>query len=401
MKLSTRIALRYLKSSHQGSFSSYASRLAVIGLGIGIASLLITISIMDGFEQTVSEKIATFDSHVRITQFMDRTIRMPDAKMDSIFQNAPVEFEHSAFIQKPALIRKKQAAEGVIVEGVNWISSDFAIEGEMPFPDKIDLHGQEIWMGTSLADILGIKLGDKIILADLQSFSDPSAKRTMKSFELVGLFHSGLQEYDKTLVFISIPDAQKLFNMRDQISGYKISLNDRKAFALIPYLREKVSYPYYFVTWREKHQVLFDWIDIQKWPILINFGLIALVGIVNIISALAMIIVEKSGQVGILMSQGMTIKHIRKIFRIQGAVIGFAGVILGLFIAGIVILIQVKTQLISLPENIYFMDHIPISIRLMPILILSISVVIISLLASFWPAGKVSQIQPAKVLSYE
>ena len=401
MNISTRIALRYLKSSHKGSFSSYASRLAVIGLAIGIASLVITLSIMAGFEKTVSEKIATFDSHIRVSHFMNKSIAYPNKSLDSLLVEAPVDYKKSIYIQKPALIRKKQKAEGVIVEGVEWIPESFVIDERNNSGNYINLKLNEVWLGGDLANILGVAVGDKIVLADLQSLNHSASKRIVKSLTVAGLFHSGLQEYDKTLVFISIEDAQHLFNMSNNISGYKIDSDEHSFSHLISYIRENTAYPYYVVTWKEKHQVLFDWIDIQKWPILINFGLIALVGVVNILSALAMIIIEKSGEVGILLSQGMNRKNIKIIFCIQGAVIGFSGAIIGVFMAGIIIFVQFKTHFISLPENIYFMDHIPISIEIIPILIIGLASVIISFLASFWPASKVGRIQPSKVLSYE
>jgi len=401
MILSTRIALRYLKSSHKGSFSSYASRLAVIGLAIGIASLVMTLSIMAGFEKTVSEKIATFDSHIRISHFMNRSISYPDKTLDSLFTEAPVKLNKSVYIQNPALIRKKQKAEGVIVEGVEWIPNSFAINRSNSTGNSIELMPNDIWLGSGLAEMLGVTVGEKIALADLQSLNHSASRRIIKSLTVAGIFHSGLQEYDKTLVFISIEDAQQLFDMSNKITGYKIESNEQSYSTLISYIRNNTSYPYYVVTWKEKHQVLFDWIDIQKWPILINFGLIALVGVVNILSALAMIIIEKSGQVGILLSQGMSRRDIKTIFCIQGAVIGLSGAILGVLIAGIIMGMQIKTHFISLPENIYFMDHIPISIEIVPILFMSIISVIISFIASYWPAGKVSIINPAKVLSYE
>ncbi len=401
MNISSRIALRYLKSSHRGSFSSYASRLAVIGLAIGIASLVITLSIMAGFEKTVSEKIASFDSHIRISHFMNKSIMYPDKSLDSLFIESPVGFKKSIYIQKPALIRKKQKAEGVIVEGSKWIPKSFVLDTPNIMGDYIELKKNEVWLGDDLANIMDVGVGDKIVLADLQSLNQTTSNRVVKSLKVAGLFHSGLQEYDKTLVFVSIEDAQQVFNMPNRISGYKVDSDENSISKLISYIRENTGYPYYVVTWREKHQVLFDWIDIQKWPILINFGLIALVGVVNILSALAMIIIEKSSQVGILLSQGMNRYTVKIIFCIQGAVIGLSGALLGILLAGIIIFIQFKTHFISIPENIYFMDHIPISIELIPIIIIGILSVIISFLASYWPASKVGRIQPSKVLSYE
>lgn len=400
MKLSTRIALRYLNSTHKGSFSSYASRLSMVGLSIGVASLIITVSIMNGFEKTVSEKIATFDSHVRLTHFMNRPISYPDLKLDSLFEASSYHSDVSAFIQYPALIRQKQFAEGVIVEGVSHIPSAF-IQSKDRFSPSIELKENQIWLGEALAQQLSVSIGDKVVLADLQSIHKSSHNRKMKSFMVSGFFHSGLQEYDKTLVYISISAAQQLFNIQNKVSGYKINAKPQMVKELVTHIRENTKYPYYVVTWKEKHQTLFDWIQVQKWPILVNFGLIALVGVVNIISALAMIIIEKSNQVGILLSQGMRKKDIMNIFSLQGVFIGFSGALLGVVISFIVLWIQLKTHVFSLPENIYFIDHIPILISLKPILLISSITILFSFVSSFWPVKKISRIQPAKVLSYE
>ena len=170
------------------------------------------------------------------------------------------------------------------------------------------------------------------------------------------IFHSGLQEYDKTLAYIHLDDARNLFGFENNfVSG--MILSD----ANIPVIRKEISYPYFYESWRDRHALLFEWIDIQRWPAYIMFGLIALVGIVNIIAAIAMIITEKSGQIGILMALGTHRSTLKSIFMIQGGFIGLMGGIIGGLLSMAIIWAQLKFEILKIPAEIYFMDQIPFS----------------------------------------
>jgi lipoprotein-releasing system permease protein len=401
MSLINQIAFRHLKAPQKGSFTTFAAILAILGLGLGIAALVLTFSILEGFESTISEKIARFDGHIRVEHFLNRTLKENDAVFESALQKSPVNFSKTAYIQSPALLRKGSKADGVIAIGLGETGRDsilFSIVTE----GSTKLKSKSIIIGKRLADDLGVNIGDKIVLFDLQSIGRISGGQRFRQFTVTGLFHSGLLEYDKTVVYVDVADAQYIFNSSGRISGHMLftnNLDDVKP--LYRHLESELGYPYFVLTWIDKHKILFDWINLQKWPILIIFGMISVVGIVNIISSLSMIIFEKVREIGTLLSLGLSKKHIKRIFLLEGLIIGSLGSLLGLIIAGGLALIQVKFQIFTLPEDIYFMDHIPIKIDwLNTLLIISIGI-ISAIAASLWPIYRASKINPAEALRYE
>jgi lipoprotein-releasing system permease protein len=402
MKFSYQIAMRHLRSPQKGSFSTFASVLAIFGLGLGISALILTFSIIEGFEQTISQKIAQFDGHLRIDHFLDVPFSEADPFLDSLLATSPADIQTVAYIQNPALLRKGLSAEGVVAVGLDTGNGHFEGLQSIIVEGNSTLSPGNIVIGKRLADKLNIVLGDHLVLFDLYSMGQLGSRKRLKQLKIVGLFHSGLLEYDRTITYMNIHDAQYLFNMEHMVSGRIITLNDPKELnALRNHLKDSLSYPYFMLSWKEKHRILFDWIALQKWPILIIFGLIALVGVVNIISSLSMIIFEKFHEIGILKALGFSPAIIKRIFLIEGIIIGGFGSILGCGIALGIAVLQKNFQIISIPEDIYFMDHIPIDIDWMMTLMIFLLGVLSAILAAYWPTLKAGSIQPAEALRYE
>jgi len=313
MNLPTFIAFRHLRSPQKGSFSTLAGILAIAGLGIGIAALIITLSILEGFETTISEKIAGFDGHIRLQHFMDTPVPEENPILDSLL-GISLGQTVIPFIQKPALLRRGSYAEGVIVEGLVVPDKKFGLT-HIIVDGTLNLNPGSILIGKRLADNMSLQVGDKLALFDMESITGVSSGQRVKSFTITGLFHSGLLEYDRSIVYTSLKDAQHLFGMEKQISGLMLLFkNSALAGAAYSQLEAELDYPWYVMSWKDKHHVLFDWIRVQRWPILIIFGLIAFVGVVNIVSAMAMIIIEKIREIGIFTSLGFTPHAIRRVF---------------------------------------------------------------------------------------
>jgi lipoprotein-releasing system permease protein len=402
MKVIFQIAVRHLRSPQKGSFSTFAGILAIIGLGLGISALILTFSIIEGFEQAISQKIAQFDGHLRIDHFLDVPFSESDPFLDSLLATSPVDIQSTAYIQNPALLRKGLSAEGVVAVGLDTGNDHFEGLQSIIVEGNSTLGSGNIVIGKRLADKLGIVLGEQLVLFDLYSMGQLGSRKRLKQLKVTGLFHSGLLEYDRTITYMNIHDAQYLYNMEDMVSGRIITMNEPKELnTLRGHLKDFLSYPYFMLSWKEKHRILFDWIALQKWPILIIFGLIAFVGVVNIISSLSMIIFEKFREIGILKALGFSNSIIKKIFLIEGIIIGGLGSIIGCGIALGIAVLQVKFQIISIPEDIYFMDHIPIGIDWLMTLMIFLMGVFAAVLASYWPTLKAGNIQPAEALRYE
>lgn len=400
MHLVRQIAYRHLKAPQKGSFTTFAAILAIIGLGIGIAALILTFSILKGFETTISEKIAQFDGHIRIEHFMNRTLNENDIVFKKAIESSPIDCNVIPFIQSPALLRKGSDAEGVITVGIEN-NNDDALSSIIA-DGSTELSFGSIIIGKRLAEDMEIGLGSKVVLFDMQTIGRISSGQRFRQFKVTGLFHSGLLEYDNSVVYVNLDDAQYIYNAADHISGYMIFTdNIENVGTLYDHLQKELGYPYFLMTWKDKHKILFDWINIQKWPILIIFGMIAFVGLVNIISSLSMIIFEKVREIGTLLSLGLSKKKIKRIFLLEGMIIGILGSLVGLVIAIGLAYLQMKYQLFSLPEDIYFMDHIPIKIDWLNTITIIMIGIIAAIIASLWPVYRASKIDPAEALRYE
>ena len=402
MKLSLHLALRHLNSSDKSNFSSFAGKLSIIGLSFGIASLILTMSVYQGFENTISNKIASFDGHYRFQDILGRSID-ENSDLNSVLDNILSERKDPiirSFLQGPALIRKGINAEGVIIEGISGNGlveplNNLLISGTGTFSDN------SIIIGKSLSDKYGLVIGDPLVIFDLSSISDISGMYRLKQFTIGGIFHSGLSEYDNNMIYTSIQNAQYLLDIEEKISGKVVYFTQNNFSSISELIDEKLRYPYYSNSWKEKHHTLFKWLEVQKLPIIIIFGMISLVAIVNIISALTMIVLDKIKTIGVLQAVGFRKKQINLIFLLKGAIIGIIGSFIGLFIALVLGWMQMKYHILSISEDIYFMDHLPISFNINNILLILILGIISSLIASYWPARIAANIKPADAMRYE
>jgi len=403
MKLSIHLALRYLRSPGRASFSSFAGKLAIIGLGVGIAALVLTAAIYKGFEDTISNKIAGFDGHIRIQDFLGRPIPNNSSALDSILfdftLNHP-DAEIKSFVQGPAMMRKGLKAEGIILEGLNGKDLPAALN-KIIIDGNGQLSERTIIIGKRLADEYQLNVGDPFVVFDLSSMMDITGMKRLIQFTIGGIFHSGLVEYDNSMVYTRIEKAQYLFNFNEEISGNIIYLNNTDFQSAADEIESRLGYPYYTLTWKEKHHTLFKWLAVQKLPILLIFGMIALVAVVNIISALTMIVLEKNRSIGSLQAIGLSRRTIMSLFLVKGTIIGVVGSIFGLTLALFFGWLQMKYHILSIEEDIYFMDHIPVSFDFSQILIIIIFGIACSLLASLWPTNIASRVKPAVALRYE
>lgn len=392
------LSIRYLRSTQKGSFTRIAGILSVAGLAVGISALLITLFILNGFERVISEKIADFDGHIRVRHYLNNSIPSEIEGMNQIISAYDGKVVQSKFIQGTALLRKGKSAEGVIVEGIEASGNDFL--SNILVSGTVDLDDHGIILGERLANQLNIGIGDKTVLFDLATLR--GSKKRLKQFTVTGIFHSGMSEYDQSLVYTNLKQADGLFNMEGKVSGHLLRMNDPAlANDFSQLLGEELAYPYMVMTWKEKNRALFKWMDVQRWPILFIFSLIALVGIVNIISALAMIVLDKTRQIGILKSLGLPQGKLKQVFLAKGFIIGVAGAVFGSALALFLAWLQNHYKLITVPEDVYFMDYIPVDVNLAHVGIVIIVSVIFSVIAAIWPTIRAGKIQPAKALNYE
>ena len=398
MKISFLLALKHIKSDHKSGFVKTASILSVFGLSIGISALLITLFILNGFERIISEKITEVDGHIRIKHFLSEPFNPSDYDLENKLSTQKNNVSIRQFTQNTALFRKGQIAEGVIVEGVN--ADDFSFIDQMIIEGSSNLSSRGVIIGKRLANTYNIGINEKITIFDLSSLYHNT--KSFMQFNVEGIFHSGMTEYDKSSVFINISNSKTLFGLDEKISGYVLQLKDiNNLNDIAKSINSNISYPMMSMTWKEKNRALYKWLNVQRWPILFIFSLIALVAIINIVSSLSMIVIDKTKQIGLLSAIGMPSSEIKDIFLIKGLIIGFLGTFFGSLIAISLATLQNNFKIIVVPEDIYFMNFIPIDINYFQILIISIATLIVSCIISYWPAMRSTKILPSQALKYE
>lgn len=383
--LTLKIAFRFILNTRKGSFSSYASILTIVGLSIGVTALMLTTSIIDGFQEVISDKLSSIEGDGRVKHILGKPIDLDESIFEIIFKDSI--YQINPFIKNVCMIRKGKNIEGALLEGVK------------KYPTAISDHylyevgSGEIILGHILAKNLDVKIGDKVFLQNFSKGMKNYLGPEINGFEVKFIFKSGLQEYDNSMVYISFVEAQRIFGYAENMaSGLIINNNNNNI---------NFDYPFYLETWEERHNLLFEWITIQRWPAYIMFGLITLVGLVNLFATIAMIIIEKHGQIAILISAGLQKNKVRNIFMLQGGIIALLGSLIGGMISLILIQIQMKYSLLKIPVEIYFMDTIPFSFHFKNFVIIVLSVLICSIAASWWSSKSLKNFSLSEILRYE
>ncbi|MFQ6674206.1 MAG: ABC transporter permease, partial [Fidelibacterota bacterium] len=321
----TLIALRHLRSRHSFSFISFISYLSILGLGIGIAILILTLGILNGFENTLENKIISFDGHIRLTGFLGDPVPQVNPELDSVLNRIPQIVYRSPFIDRPAVIRHRSETEGVYVEGILpndglgvFGTPGFTVEGSFDLTEDRDGH-EGVVLGRALSEKMGAPVGSVVTLFDLEGLGIMGKAPRLGQFRVAGLYEMGLREYDESVIYVSLPAAQRLFGYGRQISGEILKLT---AASLAPEVAndidEQVGYPYSSSTWKDRHRNLFTWLSVQKYPITIILALTALVAILNIMSSLTMIVMEKTRDIGVLRALGYSRKNVSGLFFVEG-----------------------------------------------------------------------------------
>ena len=373
------------------------------GLAIGVAVLILTLAVLDGFESEIEQKIIGFDGHIRIRGYFDRNLPEVDSHLDAILSNINDITASEPYISQAAMIRVGRETHGIMVEGVPSsgiekiiATPQFITQGEF------DLSGDgTVVMGAALANQLGLTVGKKVTLLDMANLGRPGKLPGIRQFRIIGIYDTGLKDYDETVVYMSLSDAQALFGMPAQISGRIVRLRDKDETESVSAAIASEGGLYISETWLDRHGRLFAWLRSQKQPMIIVFGLIALVAIFNISSALTMIVMEKNRDIGVLRAMGFSRRNISQLFLVEGGLVGLIGVGLGICLALIVGFLQIRYGFFRIPAEIYFMSQLAVKFNLQQFITVGAFGFLLALVATVYPAWKASGVQPADAVRYE
>ncbi len=401
------IAGRYLRSGR--FFTSVSTWITALGVTLGVGVVCFVMSMHNGFESELRIRLLGTTSHITIFPKDSKTISDYKSlvrkieKIDNVVAASP-------FIYYKAAISSASAGDGIVIRGIDLNEemktanvAQNIILGKYTF-DISGLDSSEsasgMLMGVSLADRLGVGVGDPVVLYSLrgEDLRKTSRPRVAK-FYITGIFETGMYEFDSELSYISLTSAQKLFQMDDEVTAVHLKLTDiYLADRVFPVLEKALGPSYDVVPWNVLHKNLFTWIALEKKILFIGFILIVLVAAFSIISTLVMLAMEKREEIGILKTIGSTPASIKKIFIYNGLVIGTIGIACGWGIALTAAWIQNRYNIISLPSELYFIDYLPIEIHTLDFLIAGLVTIIICFLAALYPAQRASSQSVIEVL---
>ena len=405
------IAKRYLKAKRRTGFISIITYISIGGVMIGVTALIIVLSVMNGFEQEVRSRLLGADAHVRLRKFFSKTITDVDSlltlvkKIDHVAGASPAIYEQG-------MISSKDEQQATVIKAIDPKTAgsvtdiaDKMVLGELDFSPKM-IDGKKlpgIVLGKYLADgINALRIGDIVSVWSMPKKGGIFTQPRIKQFYVAGLVEIGYYEYDKAFSYMSIPDAQKLFNMGDGVSWIEIKLDDYElADRVKEDIEEQLGYPYTALTWFQLNRSLYSWMEIEKWGSFVILSLIIMVAAFNIISSLIMMVMEKTREIGILKSMGASSKSIMKIFVFEGLLVGFIGTILGCIIGYSAGFAQLYFNIISLPGDVYLISSLPIIMKWTDFMAIASISIFLSLSASVFPAYKASQLEPVEAIRYE
>ena len=399
------IAKRYLRSRRRENFISFTALISIITIALGVMVLDFVLSMMNGFESEVRGRIIDTAAHVNVYSYAGEGFAEWEI-VARLVESVPEVVATAPNILTKTVISSQHTNDGIMVKGIMLAEeakvSELAqhlIAGELTFgSDPDSLPG--ILIGRQLASSLGVTLADEIVLASLKS-----KKRTLvlqpkyKKFQVTGVFETGLNEYDASLAYISLEAAQNLFKMEGLVGGLQVRVDDFYRSGEIAELIEAELPPTFMaVDWSERHKNLFYWMTLEKFALAIVVGLIVTIAAVNIVSTLIMLVMEKRRDVAILKAMGANRRQVMKIFMIQGMVLGLAGATIGTILGYGLCWLQQTFGLVSIPGEIYFISVLPIEIRIVEFVIVALVSVLISFLATIYPARRAAALFPGDIL---
>jgi lipoprotein-releasing system permease protein len=402
------MALRYLKGKHRRAPISLNTFISISGVALGVLALVVVLSVMSGFENDLKKKILGTNSPVIVMTYDDKGIKDYDEIM-KIAASRPHVKAVTPFTYSEVMLTSPYGVSGIVLKGINPETEGSVTDLSRNIVTG-SLKGLEggaetpgIVIGKELAATLGVRDGDKVsVVSPFGTMTPLGMAPKMKEFKVVGVFDTGMFEYDSKMAYISIPAAQGFFGLGDTITGLELKLdNIDLAPQVASDIQDALGFPYRARDWLQMNKSLFSALKLEKLTMFVILVLIIIVASFNIVSTLIMIVMEKAREIAILKSMGATSGSVMKIFMIEGTVIGVVGTAIGLSGGYLLCWILMTTKLISLPSDVYYISHLPVLMDPVEFALIAASAILISFFATLYPSWQAARLDPVEALRYE
>lgn len=414
--LSLYIGLRYTRAKRKTGFISFISLVSMLGIALGVMVLITVLSVMNGFDQQIKNRIFTMVPHIQITGMFNVLSNQERNSLTRVLKKTPGVIGVAPYVQGQGMLTRDTTSQPVLIQGIlpedqNSVS---ALNEKMKVGHLADLKPGQfgIVLGDELALSLALRVGGKINLLIPQiSMTPMGIIPRFKRFTVVGIFHVGSGfGFDMGYAFIHLNDAQKLYSLGNNITGLQVKTDDLFKSNEIAYeLQEKYGYDYQISTWVNSYGAFYHAVTMEKTMMFLILILLVAIAAFNLVSSLVMLVNDKQSDIAILRTLGATPRTIRYIFIVQGLAIGIFGTVLGV-LGGIILSdhvtaavnwIQSTFHIMLFTPGVYFVDYLPSQLQWADVIHVSGIALILSFIATLYPSWKASRTQPAEALRYE
>ncbi|MGH8558960.1 MAG: lipoprotein-releasing ABC transporter permease subunit [Methylococcales bacterium] len=407
------IGLRYTRAERRTRFISFITLTSILGIALGVTALITVLSVMNGFEAELRERILGMTSHATIS---DWNGQLDDwHAFDDLLKNEPRLTGWAPYVEGQVMLNAGRRVSGSLLRGilpdlearVSEVTQNL-IAGEI---QSLQAGSYGIILGIELANYLNVALGDKVTVITPQIASTPAGiLPRLRRFTVIGIFKVGMFEYDRNLALVHLGDAARLYRLGDSVSGLRLKMADLfEAPEITAQLSGKLPPDLRINDWTRAHSNFFRAIQTEKRVMFIILLLIVAVAAFNIVSTLVMVVTDKQGDIAILITQGLTPMSVMGIFMVLGTIIGAVGTLLGT-VGGVALALNVETIVPAiekffgvhfLPGDVYYISELPSKLIWSDVYQITSMAFFLALLATLYPAWQASRINPAEVLRYE